>query len=104
MTLKTKRVNRILEVKAERTVAIPGDLEELEERVKELMEKSQSNYQNGNYKAAVFKVCGKEGKGNAIKEHIEATHLEGMIFPCNLCGKTPRSRHALKLHKYRSHN
>ena len=96
---KTKRVNRILEVKAERTVAIPGDLEELEERVKELMEKSQSNYQNGNYKAAVFKVCGKEGKGNAIKDHIEANHLDGIVIPCNLCDKTFRSRNGFRQHK-----
>ena len=100
---KTMRVNRILDVKAERAVAIldisSGDLEKLEERVKELMEKSENNYHNGNQKADVCKVCGKEGKGNAIKDHIEANHLDGIIIPCNICQKTFRSRNSFRKHK-----
>ena len=100
---QTTRVDRILDVKAERAVAIPnifsGDLDELEERVKALMEKSESNYHNGNYKADMCKVCGKEGKGNAIKDHIEANHLDGIIIPCNICQKTFRSRNSFRKHK-----
>ena len=91
----------------DKTVAVQNytsvDLEDLEERVKSMMEKSKNNYANTNYKAYICKVCGKEGQLNAIKEHIEANHLGGMTFPCNLCDKTPRSRHALKLHKYTYH-
>ena len=84
-------------------MAVPGnssgDFEELEQRVKSLMEKSEKNYANGHQKADVCKVCGKEGKGNAIKDHIEANHLEGVVIPCNLCDKTFRSRNALRMHK-----
>ena len=31
-------------------------------------------------KAKVSKVCGKEGAGIAIRDHIEANHLEGLIL------------------------
>ena len=59
-----------------RTLAIPGnfsgDLEELEQRVKSMMEKSENKYANGLQFAHLCKVCGKEGKGENIKRHIEA--------------------------------
>ena len=55
-------------------------------------------------------ICGKEtvgGKNNArnrwnLENHIE-THLEGLSFPCQLCGKTFRSRNAFNIHKTRFH-
>ena len=85
------------------TLAIPcnfsGDFDELEERVKSMMEKSQNEDPSGNCKAHRCKVCGKEGRGSAIKDHIEANHLEGIVIPCNLCDKTFRSRNGLRLHK-----
>ena len=47
------------------TVALPsfhsGDLDQLEEMVKSMMEKSENNYANGQQKADKCKVCGKEG-------------------------------------------
>ena len=67
-----------------------------------MMEKSQNKVANGPNKstfADLCKVCGKEGRGRDIKDHIEANHLEGIIIPCNLCDKTFRSRNALRLHK-----
>ena len=83
-------------------VAIPGnfsgDHDQLEEMVKSMMEKSENNYPNQNIKADRCKICGKEGKGNAIKDHIEANHIEGIALPCSLCEKTFRSRNALKMH------
>ena len=86
-----------------KTVAIPGDFpgdfQELEERVMSMMEKSQNTLSYRNTKASICKVCGKEGAGNAIKDHIEANHLEGVVIPCNLCDKTFRSRNALRMHK-----
>ena len=75
-----------------------GDLEELEERVKSMMEKSQNKLPDGR-KADVCKVCGKEDKTTNIKDHIEANHLEGIAIPCNLCNKTFRSRNGLRRHK-----
>ena len=77
---------------------LSGDLEELEERVKSMMEKSQNKLPDGR-KADVCKVCGKEDKTTNIKDHIEANHLEGIAIPCNLCNKTFRSRNGLRRHK-----
>ena len=88
-----------------RTLAIPGnnsaDFKELDERVKSMMEKSQNKYDNGQHLADRCKVCGKEGKGGNIKDHIEANHLHGIVIPCNLCDKTFRSRNSLRIHKSR---
>ena len=88
------------------TLAIPcnlGDFDELEERVKSMMEKSQNKIAKGQgyIFAYLCKVCGKEGQHKNIKDHIEANHLEGIVIPCNLCDKTFRSRQTLRNHKSR---
>ena len=66
-----------------------GDFEELDNKVKSMMEKSQNKDTKGRF-AYLCKVCGKEGQHPHIKDHIEANHLEGIIIPCNLCDKTFR--------------
>ena len=103
-SFKSRQVQNSGEI---RTLAVPnnfsGGLEELEERVKSMMEKSQNKYANGLRLAHVCQVCGKEGMGSAIKEHIEANHLEGIVIPCNLCDKTFRSRNGFRQHN-RHHN
>ena len=95
------------EAETDKTVALSshfsGNLEELEKRVRSMMEKSQNNLANGLQRADTCKVCGKEGEGNVIKNHIEANHLEGIILPCNNCEKTFRCRNSLKKHKQRYH-
>ena len=91
-----------------RTLAIPGnlsgDLGELEQMVKSMMEKSQNRIASGQRLADRCKVCGKEGKGRNIEDHIEANHIEGIVIPCNLCDKTFRSRNGLRLHMRQHHN
>ena len=87
-----------------RTLAISGDLGEIEERVKSMMEKGQTVLPNGRGFADLCKVCGKEGRGHHIKDHIEANHLEGIIIPCNLCDKTFRSRNSFRQHKRQHKN
>ena len=86
-----------------KSLAIPnfvsGDLQELDEKVKSMMEKSQNLAPSGKSKAHICKVCGKEGAGIAIRDHIETNHLEGVCLPCNMCGKTFRSRWSLRRHK-----
>ena len=90
-----------------RSLAIPssfsGDMNELEERVKSMMEKSKNKTVRGREFAYLCKVCGKEGYDRNIKDHIEANHLEGIILPCNLCDKTFRSRNGLRQHKRQHH-
>ena len=81
-----------------------GDLDELEERVKSMMEKSQNRHANEQRFADRCKVCGKEGKGSAIKDHIEANHLEGIVIPCNLCDKTFRYRNGFRKRKTQHQN
>ena len=89
----------------ERRVAIPnflsGDLKELDEKVKSMMEKSQNLIPSGKKRADICKVCGKEGEGIAIRDHIEANHLEGVSLPCNVCEKAFRSRMMLRKHNCR---
>ena len=46
----------------------------------------------------VCKICGKEGQATAMKDHIEANHLEGVSLPCNVCEKAFRSRQYLRRH------
>ena len=87
----------------ERRVAIPnlvsGDLQDLDEKVKSMMENSQNLDPSGRQKAKICKFCGKEGQSMAIRDHIEAHHLEGVSLPCNVCEKTFRSRITLRKHK-----
>ena len=49
------------------------------------------------------RVCGKEGAGNAIKDHIEANHLEGIVLPYDQCKKTFRYRNNLSKHMRKNH-
>ena len=84
---------------------ISGDFQELDNQVKSLMESSLNSIQHGRMprtRAKICKVCGKEGPPSAIRDHIEAHHLEGVSLPCNVCGKTFRSRTTLRLHKCKS--
>ena len=87
----------------ERRIAIPnfvsGDLmKELDEKVKSMMEKSDNLCPDGQSKAKICNVCGKEGTAKAIKNHIEVNHLEGVSLPCNVCGNKFRSRMILRRH------
>ena len=83
---------------------ISGNLEELEERVQSLMVKSPNKYANGQQKAHKCKVCGKEGKGSAIKDHIETHHLEEIVLPCDQCEKIFRCRNSFSWHVQIDHH
>ena len=79
---------------------VSGDLKELDEKVKSMMEKTSKLIQSGVTKAYIYKckLCEKEGAGIAIRDHIEANHLEGVSLPCTSCGKVLRSRMTLRKH------
>ena len=52
----------------------------------------------------VCKTCDKSAKTNCqIRKHAEI-HIEGLSFPCQLCGDTFRSRIALSNHKINKHS
>ena len=72
------------------------DTQELDAKVKSMMTKSENIFQGR--KADICTVCGKEGLGRNIIDHIEANHLEGVSIPCNFCEKIFRSRNALRQH------
>jgi len=77
------------------------DTQELDAKVKSMMTKSENIFQGR--KADICTVCGKEGLGRNIIDHIEANHLEGVSIPCNSCGKIFRSRNAQRLHNAKNH-
>jgi len=51
----------------------------------------------------VCKMCGKKASTSArLRPHIE-THITGMEYPCNLCGKSYRTRPSFYNHKAKVH-
>ena len=99
--------NKIVQAREKTKVIIASnqssDLAELDEMVKSMMEKSENKCgnPNENRKADRCKVCGKEGKGRDIKDHIDENHIDVIALPCNICEKTFRSRHSLRVHHSR---
>ena len=83
-----------------RSYNFTGEMQELDANIKSMMVRSQNMIQNGKRQvtAHICTVCGKEGLGRNIKDHIEANHIDGVSVPCNFCEKTFRSRNALRLH------
>ena len=86
-----------------------GDLQALDEKVKSMMEKSLNMIPDGKNRngtprratATICKVCGKEGRGKDIRDHIEANHLEGLSIQCDHCDITFGSRSTLGKHNLR---
>ena len=86
-------------------------LQSLDEKVKTMMDKGQNMITFGKQKdgkpirvtSCVCKVCGKEGRTNDIRNHIEANHLEGISLPCDYCDKTCPSRASLRMHITKFH-
>ena len=80
------------------------DITELGEKVRSMMVFSENIAAGGNHgKARICKMCGKEGQWSHIVKHIEANHITGIALPCNICGKTSSTRHALTQHKIKFH-
>ena len=81
-------------------VPIPSE-DEVKEKIKQCIETDA----DGNMRCT---ICGKEGVGAKrnvrwnLEQHIE-THIEGLSYPCQLCGKTFRSINAFGVHKTRFH-
>ena len=83
-----------------------GDLNELDGKIQTMIGRGENMMNIGTkrmIKAYVCQVCGKEGALTTIRDHIEANHLDGICIPCNVCEKSFRSRHSLRMHNSRSH-
>ena len=76
------------------------NMESLDQQVKSMMEVSENAdpYIKRN-RARICKVCGKEGNMQSIMSHIEANHIAGISVPCDLCGRSFKSRNSLSNHK-----
>ena len=93
-----------IQTNTENRIAIPNFesenyLQELDEKIKSMMETSENSISSRKGRAKICKLCGKECQGINIRDHFEANHLEGVSLPCNLCEKTFRTRMSLRLHK-----
>ena len=67
------------------------NIDDIEEKISEFLEKMDS----GNFRCT---LCGKESnRSRNVKNHIE-THMEGLSFPCERCGRSFRSRIGLYNH------
>ena len=74
-----------------------SNLEEIEAKISENIQKED----DGTFSC---KICGKSGVKHIrnMKNHVE-THMEGLSFPCQICGKTFRNRNSLNKHKFYKH-
>jgi len=85
-------------------LTVAADLQALDEQINSMMELGGTTIVGNQSRIArVCTVCGKEGQHTDIKRHIEAAHITGVSHNCNICGKTSRSRHALRAHMSRDH-
>ena len=74
------------------------ELEELDEKIKSMITRSDLSAGPGKGKMASCNVCGKEGSYRNMPQHIEASHITGVSHACDICGKVSRSRNALRMH------
>merc|ERR1712129_489916 len=82
---------------------VAADLQDLDDKIKSMINLSGNKIRNGKETAGNCKVCGKEGRMDVIKDHIEANHITGVSHTCNICGTTTRTRNAMRHHN-RKHN
>ena len=92
--------------RANRSVAraryFSGNVQELDEKCVSMMEKTFKQDKDGKLLYSCT-ICGKQAINSALKNHIEANHLEGISIPCNFCETICSTRNALKLHLTRNH-
>lgn len=75
--------------------------------VRSMIENNLERLEDGHFRC---KVCGKDSKGmiktkdlkSNMKNHVE-THMEGLSYSCQLCGKQFRSKNSFSVHMSRSH-
>ena len=82
-------------IEQSRQVVTLAETAGLAQKMEEFIERSEGGWS--------CTVCGKQAKRrNNLMRHSE-THMDGLSYPCNECGKDFRCSANLKNHKYRSH-
>ena len=87
------------------TLAVPAyfekELLEYDQKVRSMMQKTDNwrlTKLGTKEKSRLCAVCGKEGRGSNIRDHIENNHMEGFHIPCKFCETTFETRMALRAH------
>merc|ERR1712129_634587 len=81
-----------------------ANLQNMDEKVKSMMGASDNYIKSGRKeKAKVCKMCGKEGASTTIMNHIEANHLDGTSYSCNICEYVAKTRNSIAKHKSLNH-
>ena len=71
--------------------------EEIDKRMRELYERTDEGW-----RCLMCDYTNKNPRSSSMRMHIE-THLDGLVYTCNLCSKEFRSRNALNTHKVNGH-
>ena len=79
-------------------------LDQLDEMINSKLLKSDRKMEGRREKWVICKVCGKEGQGVNIRNHIESNHLQGIVLSCNLCGEIFKTKRTLAQHKLSTHS
>ena len=77
-------------------------LEDLDDQIESMMMITDKVDQRG-YTLVTCSICYKELTKSHMKDHIESKHLEGLSYSCDTCGKTSKTRVALRMHKRSQH-
>ena len=83
--------------------AISVELENLDAQINSMIDVTDRVDPHTKCKIVICNVCGHEGQRAFVVRHIEAKHITGVSHACNICGKTARSRHSLRMHKKNNH-
>ena len=97
-TINNKSLVHVETSRMKTKVAVNSSIESLEEQIDSMIETTSEG-------VARFKciVCGKSDKYKIFMvRHVE-THIAGIQYPCDQCGKISRSKNGLNLHVSRHH-
>ena len=105
---KTSNLGHQISTNTNTTVAVANNeistnLRDLDEQIKTMMTTTDVRSADGKGYVATCNICGKESPYRNMPSHIEANHITGVFHPCIICGKTSRSRGALRVHKHAYH-
>ena len=91
------------DVSSEKIIAVTNvESDELDNRINSMMN-STGKIDDKRNRIFSCNICGQEGAKAHLTRHIEAKHITGVNHSCELCGKTSRSRNALRMHKSLNH-